>query len=106
MPTTYLCLAVVNKLLVPEVGVDLHLHSHRLDAGIAQQSVNLLAAEVGDANRLDKTIVHKLFHLLPCVLHLQVFLWVRIDNSRSCCPQIWTQCKAGRLLVQLLSSGF
>jgi len=71
VPTIYLCLAVVNKLLVPEVRVNLHLHSHRLDAGIAQQSVNFLAAEVGDANGLDKTIIHKLLHLLPCVLQLQ-----------------------------------
>jgi len=67
VPTIHLCLAVVNKLLVPEVRVNLHLHSYRLDAGIAQQSVNFLAAEVGDANGLDKTIIHKLLHLLPCV---------------------------------------
>ena len=74
MPTTYLCLAVVNKLLVPEVGVNLHLHSHRLDASIAQKSVNFLAAEVGDANGFDEAIIHKLFHLLPCVLQLQAGL--------------------------------
>ena len=67
----HLCLAVVNKLLVPEVGVNLHLHSHWLDAGVAQQGINLLAAEVGDANGFDKTIIHKFLHLLPCILHLQ-----------------------------------
>lgn len=42
----YLCLAVVNQLLVPEVWVHFHLYCSRLDASIRQQSVNLFAAEV------------------------------------------------------------
>ena len=49
----YLCLGMVHELLIPEVGVHFHLYSCRLDASIAQQIINLLAAEVGDANGLD-----------------------------------------------------
>lgn len=64
----YLRLAVVDQLLVPEVWVHFHLHSCWLDTSVAQQVINLLAAEVGNANGLDKAIIHKLLHLLPRVL--------------------------------------
>lgn len=68
----HLGLAVVYQLLVPEVWVDLHLHRHRLDSGVLQKRVDLFAAEVGNANGLDKAIINKLFHLLPCVLKTRV----------------------------------
>ena len=65
----YLGLAMVNELLVSVVGVDLTLVGCRLDASIAQQVVYLLAAEIGHTNGLTKTIVNKLLHRLPGVLH-------------------------------------
>jgi len=61
-------LTVVHHLLVSEVRVHFNLQYCGLDACIAQQVINLLAAEVGNANMLDKTIIHKLLHCLPCVL--------------------------------------
>ena len=66
--STHLGLAVVHELLVSEVWVDLHLHRNRLDSGVLQERVNLFAAEVGNPNGLDKAIIYKLLHLLPCVL--------------------------------------
>ena len=54
----HLCLGVVHELLVSEVWVHLHLDGSWLDASISQQVIHLLAAEVGNANGLDKTIVY------------------------------------------------
>lgn len=65
---THLGVTVLVKLLIPEVGVELHLVDSWRDLGILQQVLNLLDAEVGDTNALHQTFLDKLFHLLPCFL--------------------------------------
>lgn len=64
----YLGVTVLVKLLVSEVGVQLHLVDCWLDLGILQQVLNLLDTEVGDTNALHQTLLNKLLHLLPCGL--------------------------------------
>jgi len=68
MGHAYLGVTVLVKLLVSEVGVQLHLVDCWLDLGILQQVLNLLDTEVGDTNALHQTLLNKLLHLLPCVL--------------------------------------
>ena len=67
----YLGVTVLVKLLVSEVGVQLHLVDCWLDLGTLQQVLNLLDTEVGDTNALHQTLLNKLLHLLPRVLCVQ-----------------------------------
>lgn len=59
------------ELLIPEVGVKLHLVDSWLDLGILEQVLDLLHTEVGDTNALDEALLNELLHLLPCCLHKQ-----------------------------------
>ena len=67
----YLGVTVLVKLVISEVGVQLHLIHCWLDLGILQQVLNLLDTEVGDTNALHQALLNKLLHLLPCVLCVQ-----------------------------------
>jgi len=61
----HLAAAVLDVVVVPEVGVDLDLVHGRLDARVAQQVLDLLDREVADADVLHQALVDQLLHRLP-----------------------------------------
>ena len=67
------------QLVVPEVGVKLNLIDCGLDPSVLEQVLDLFHTEVGDTNALDKTFIHKLFHLLPGFLHKATGGWHNVD---------------------------
>lgn len=56
--SAHLLITKLVELLVPEVGVELHLVDCWLDLGILEQVLDLLNTEVGDTNALDKALLH------------------------------------------------
>ena len=55
----------VDQILLNVVGVHLDLEDSGLDAGVSQKVHYKGSHEVGNANVLDKALVHELLHGLP-----------------------------------------